>query len=86
MNVGVADRGVLYGGVADRGVLYGGVADRGILYGGVADRGVLYGGVADRSVLYGGKGRQISWSFIEALNTLQEEGLRLGNRIRMPHI
>ena len=72
--------------LADRGVLYDGVTDRGVLYDGVADRGVLYDGVADRGVLYDGEGRRISWSYIEALVTLQEEGIRLRNRVNKSQI
>ena len=43
--------------------------------------------LADRGVLYDGEGRRISRSYVEALNTLQEEeGLRLANRLKKSHI
>ena len=41
----------------------------------------------DRRILYDGEGGRVDWRFIEELNTLQEEeGLRLGNRLRKGHI
>ena len=43
--------------------------------------------LADRGVLFDAEGGRISWGFIESLNTLQEEeGLRLGNRLKKSHI
>ena len=43
--------------------------------------------LADRGVLFDAEGGRISWGFNESLNTLQEEeGLRLGNRLKKSHI
>ena len=42
--------------------------------------------LADRGVLFDAEGGRISWGFIESLDTLQEEGLRLGNRLKKSHI
>ena len=42
--------------------------------------------LVDRGVLFAAEGGRISWGFIESLNTLQEEGLRLGESPKeIPH-